>query len=213
MPTQFDLIITADAPNHTAEFRLLDAHGSQLAYRQTDFKTISRQPPAGSLRPAELPPAVRRGGKETAAVAEIGVCIAEEVLGQEIFEKLWESESPAHAAHPVAGGRGGGKPPRRRAGPRAVGNRPPQRRASRRWASATCSSASSTTCRPRPRSRWNWRPTNRCACCSSSPRRAARGRWARGRSGATCCGFLKRKSTRSAASSPISSPTASPANG
>ena len=32
-------------------------------------------------------------GKEAATVAEIGVCIAEEVLGQEIFRKLWESES------------------------------------------------------------------------------------------------------------------------
>jgi len=41
MPTHFDLIITADAPNLTAEFRLLDAHGSQLTYRHTDFKAIS----------------------------------------------------------------------------------------------------------------------------------------------------------------------------
>ena len=32
-------------------------------------------------------------GKEAASVAEIGVCIAEEVLGAEIFRKLWESES------------------------------------------------------------------------------------------------------------------------
>ena len=40
MPTHFDLIITADHPNRTAEFRLLDAHGGQLAWRQTDFKTI-----------------------------------------------------------------------------------------------------------------------------------------------------------------------------
>jgi hypothetical protein len=32
-------------------------------------------------------------GQEAAAVAEIGVCIAEEVLGQEISELLWQSES------------------------------------------------------------------------------------------------------------------------
>ena len=30
MPTNFDLIITADYPNRTAEFRLLDAHGVQI---------------------------------------------------------------------------------------------------------------------------------------------------------------------------------------
>ncbi len=41
MPAHFDLIITADFPNRTAEFRLLDDHGGQLAYRQTDFKTVS----------------------------------------------------------------------------------------------------------------------------------------------------------------------------
>jgi len=41
MPTHFDLIITADYPNRTAEFRLLDGHGSQIVYRQTDFKTIA----------------------------------------------------------------------------------------------------------------------------------------------------------------------------
>ena len=41
MPPHFDLIITADYPKRTAELSLLDAHGSQLAYRQTDFKTIT----------------------------------------------------------------------------------------------------------------------------------------------------------------------------
>ena len=43
MPTHFDLIITADHSKLTAEFRLLDADGGQLAYRQTDFEAI----PAG----------------------------------------------------------------------------------------------------------------------------------------------------------------------
>ena len=32
-------------------------------------------------------------GKEAASVAEIGVCIAEEVLGQEIFLKLWQANN------------------------------------------------------------------------------------------------------------------------
>lgn len=41
MPARFDLIITADHPSRTAELRLLDAHGTQLAFRQTDFKNIS----------------------------------------------------------------------------------------------------------------------------------------------------------------------------
>jgi len=41
MPSHFDLIIAADYPSRTAELRLRDAHGSQLAFRQTDFKTIA----------------------------------------------------------------------------------------------------------------------------------------------------------------------------
>lgn len=93
MPTHFDLIITADTPNLTAEFRLLDAHGSQLAYRHTDFKTISLSHRHGLFDLRNYLRLYVEEGKETAAVAEIGVCIAEEVLGQDIFEKLWVSKS------------------------------------------------------------------------------------------------------------------------
>jgi hypothetical protein len=32
MPSNFDLIITADYPSRIAELRLLDAHGVQLAF-------------------------------------------------------------------------------------------------------------------------------------------------------------------------------------
>ena len=41
MASDFDLVITADYPNRAAELRLLNEHGSQLAFRQTDFKTIA----------------------------------------------------------------------------------------------------------------------------------------------------------------------------
>jgi len=93
MPTHFDLIITADHSNRTAEFRLLDANSVQLAYRQTDFKAI----PAGRRQGLfDLRNYLRlyvEEGRESAAAAEIGVCIAEEVLGGDIFETLWKSES------------------------------------------------------------------------------------------------------------------------
>ena len=93
MPTHFDLIITADTPNHTAEFRLLDAHGTQLAYRPMDFKTITLSRQHGLFDLRNYLRLYVKEGQETAAVAEIGVCIAEEVLGREIFEKLWLSGS------------------------------------------------------------------------------------------------------------------------
>ena len=89
----FDLIITADNANHRADLRLLDASGAQLAYRQADFKTIpiSRQQGLFDLR--NYLRNYVEAGKEAASVAEIGVCIAEDVLGQEIFRKLWASEA------------------------------------------------------------------------------------------------------------------------
>jgi tetratricopeptide (TPR) repeat protein len=85
MPSNFDLIITADYPSRTAELRLLDEHSVQLAYRQTDFKaiTISRQQGLFDLRNYlhhYLEP-----GCEAATVGEIGVCIAEEVLGADFI--------------------------------------------------------------------------------------------------------------------------------
>ncbi len=45
MPIHFDLIITADHPNLTANFRLLDGSGVQLACQQTAFNhiTVSHQ--------------------------------------------------------------------------------------------------------------------------------------------------------------------------
>lgn len=93
MPAHFDLVITADYPNRTAELRLLDSHGSQLAYRQTDFKTIAVSRREGLFNLRNYLRDYVEEGKEAASVAEIGVCIAEEVLGEGIFRRLWASES------------------------------------------------------------------------------------------------------------------------
>ena len=41
MSTNFDLIITADHPNRSAEFVLRNGDGVQLAYRKTEFNNIS----------------------------------------------------------------------------------------------------------------------------------------------------------------------------
>jgi hypothetical protein len=88
MPSHFDLIITADYPNRTADLRLLDAHGSQLAYRQTDFKTIAVSRRQGLFDLGDYLRHYVEEGKEAVSIAEIGVCIAEEVLGADIFRML-----------------------------------------------------------------------------------------------------------------------------
>ncbi|MFZ1829491.1 MAG: CHAT domain-containing protein, partial [Candidatus Competibacteraceae bacterium] len=91
MPIHFDLIITADTPNHTAEFCLLGANGSQPTYHYPDFKAISHRDGLFNLR--DYLRVCVEAGKETATVAAIGVCIAEDVLGKDIFKILWKSES------------------------------------------------------------------------------------------------------------------------
>ena len=91
MSPNFDLVITADTPSLTAELRLLDGAGIQLAYRLTDFKTIAVSRRQGLFDLRNYLKHYVEQGKEAASVAEIGVCIAEEVLGQEIFLKLWEA--------------------------------------------------------------------------------------------------------------------------
>ncbi len=93
MPAHFDLIITADYPSRTAEFSLRDAAGVQLAWRQTKFENISISHQQGLFDLRNYLRLYVEEGKERAQVAEIGVCIAEEVLGKEISEKLWTPES------------------------------------------------------------------------------------------------------------------------
>lgn len=93
MPEHFDLVITADYPTRAAEFVLNDASGVQLAWRRTDFNEITASRQRGLFDLRNYLRHYVEEGREAAAVAEIGVCIAEEVLGREIFKKLWTSKS------------------------------------------------------------------------------------------------------------------------
>ncbi len=88
-PTRFDLIITADAASHSAEFRLCDAAGVQLAYHRTDFKTLPVSQQRGLFDLRNHLRHYVEAGKEQAAVAAVGVCIAEKLLGESIFVQLW----------------------------------------------------------------------------------------------------------------------------
>ena len=89
----FDLIITTDTPNWTAELRLLDAHGSQIGYQWTDFKTIPVGRQQGLFNLRDYLRRYVEPGQEAASVAEIGVGIAEQVLGADIFHQLWKSQA------------------------------------------------------------------------------------------------------------------------
>lgn len=93
MPPTFDLVITANHERLTAELRLLDAHGSQLAYQHADFKSLTVSQLQGLFDLRNFLGNYVEAGKEAASIAELGVSIAEQVLGPEIFRRLWASES------------------------------------------------------------------------------------------------------------------------
>lgn len=85
----FDLTISTGSHNLTADLRLCDEHGRQITYRRTDFTAI----PVGKRQALfDLRDHLRYyvdPQDHAAAVAETGVCIAEDVLGEEIFKLLW----------------------------------------------------------------------------------------------------------------------------
>ncbi len=93
MQANLDLIITADSPNRRAELELRDQHGAQLAYRLTDFKTIDVSQQRGLFDLRNYLRIYAEGVNDAASVAALGVCIAEQVLGAEIFKLLYASES------------------------------------------------------------------------------------------------------------------------
>jgi tetratricopeptide (TPR) repeat protein len=93
MTSHFDLVVTADDAKRVADFRLLDDHGVQIAFKQTDFTSIGVGRQQGLFDLRDFLRNYVEAGLESAAMAEIGVCIAEEVLGDEIFSKLWPPQS------------------------------------------------------------------------------------------------------------------------
>ena len=92
MAVRFDLIIDADSPSRTARLRLLDTDGRPLAEHQADLKTIPAGLAQGLFDLRDYLKHYVEAGKEPAAVARLGVLIAERILGQDIFESLWRPE-------------------------------------------------------------------------------------------------------------------------
>lgn len=83
-----DLIIEADSATRVAQFYLRDEHGIQIGYHQLDFNTI---PPGEQHALFDLRSyldTLAKPGEEAHEVAKLGVCIAEKVLGQEIWQRL-----------------------------------------------------------------------------------------------------------------------------
>ncbi|MCT0208660.1 CHAT domain-containing protein [Synechococcus sp. CS-1332] len=90
MPAHYQLRIGLDPSGRGADFRLLDAHGSQIDYHHTDIAalTASRQQGLFDLR-QYLRDYIEEQRQEEEITA-IGVCIAHDLLGEKITQLLWK---------------------------------------------------------------------------------------------------------------------------
>jgi len=91
MTGHFDLVVTTH--EHTAEFELRDGGGNHLAFHSADFSAIS---PSRRQSLFDLGNYLRlyvETQDEAAEIAAVGVCIAEQVLGEAIFKPLWEPQT------------------------------------------------------------------------------------------------------------------------
>lgn len=90
MPETFDLVIGTDDARRSAELRLCDAHGRQLAWHQAEVGALSDSQQRMLFDLREYLRIYAEPGREPAIVAEAGVCIAERLLGPDIFQRLWQ---------------------------------------------------------------------------------------------------------------------------
>jgi hypothetical protein len=93
MTSDFDLVIAADTANLTAEFTLKDGDGAHAGYKRTEFARLGASRLETLFDPRESLRRLVDRDKQPAALAELGVAIAKDVLGDEIFDKLWNPQS------------------------------------------------------------------------------------------------------------------------
>lgn len=93
MAESFDLIVAADSENSRIDLRLMSTGGVQIAARTVDFRPLplSKKQALFDLR-SYLRLYVEKGQEEE-SVARTGVFLAEDILGREIFLKLWSPQS------------------------------------------------------------------------------------------------------------------------
>jgi tetratricopeptide (TPR) repeat protein len=97
MHPDFDLLVAANRDALTAELRLRDAGGAQVGYRALDIRKIEASTRQGlfNLREFVRLYAARPGQQglnEKQLVADLGVRLANDILGEEIFGPLSDSD-------------------------------------------------------------------------------------------------------------------------
>lgn len=94
MPNHFDLVITANNANRTVDLRLLNDSGAQIAYRHGDLNANSASELQGLFDRRNFERLYVKPNQQATAIANVGVCIAEKLLGSDILTLLWKTTTP-----------------------------------------------------------------------------------------------------------------------
>jgi hypothetical protein len=112
MHAHLHLQIGLNPSGRGAEFRLLDSHGSQISYHHVDIAALPASRQQGLFDLREYLRNYIEEPRHEEEIAAIGVCIAHDLLGEEIFSRLWQPMSQrtlsiqlpsgSEQAHPLA---------------------------------------------------------------------------------------------------------------
>lgn len=91
MQSDFTLTIATQPATWHAEFRLCDHVGNQLAYQHTDFTTLTVGEQQRLFYLRDFLDSNVDADNEAAEVEQLGICIADKVLGADIMLRLWQA--------------------------------------------------------------------------------------------------------------------------
>lgn len=94
MSAEMTLVVHADHVRRQAQLHLLDANGIQLGWHSVDFQRLSVSEQRALFDLGNFLRHYVEPEQQATSLANVGVCIAERVLGEQIFLLLWRPESP-----------------------------------------------------------------------------------------------------------------------
>jgi hypothetical protein len=205
MSSNFQLAITANSQNLTVALVLKDGFGVQVAQRMVDFGRDPLRTCHDQLFDARnwlrrLYPTSEHDGK----LKEIGVVIARDIFGSEIFDALSKNRGPRTLRIVFDGPDSAGNLAAALARtPWEIARRSPEADSLAETNLRLCIGDDAKRATTDPLPVVPGEPLR-----TSSPRRALLGRWRRGASAGNCAACSRRKSSATTMSSSIFSPTA-----
>lgn len=88
LSSQFNLFITTTPTKDVIDFHLQNERGTQVAYHQADLRQLGASLKRGLFDLRDYLDQYVAASEQSLAIADIGVAIAQHLLGPQIFEKL-----------------------------------------------------------------------------------------------------------------------------